>query len=272
MFKFGTIGAYKNVINNPRVIATQDTKIGQAFKVTNNYASNGSSSKVEITVDAGVIANGTVTFDIGGQRVYTTIVAATQTTADLAAALIKTNIDAVLLGLGYTVAISGAKITVTSPAKSSNLTDVTVDGFNATTTTLTFANVYTAGTAETSYEEAAVPFADADDVKTGDVWVCGNIIDTPNLLNSDDFVVKEGSPIRAFQLDSIKGLSVEISSDLVTTTYATVDDGDFLVPVAAGVGQMNWVKTVTTGHAIGLVVMEKTTFGGTGFYCKVASN
>lgn len=272
MFKFGTIGMFKSAKNNPRVQATAETKPGYVFKITDNYTSGGSKSKVDITVGAGTVVDGTITFNIGGQNVYTPIVGATQTTAALVAAEIKDSLDAVLLGLGYTVSRLNAVITVTAPSNGSSTTAVSITDFDATTTTATFSNAYTAGTDATSYDQAAEASTNDAGAKTDDLYVCMNIIDTPELQNTTDYKIIAGGFINSWNLPTLKGMTVELSSDLVTTAFASVAVGDHLVPVPAGSNAMKWKKAGDTGYACTLKVLEKTTFGGTGFYCKISSN
>lgn len=117
-----------------------------------------------------------------------------------------------------------------------------------------------------NYAEEATAFASDAEAQKGDVYVAINIVDTPELLNSTDFVVKAGEKIRAFRLDDLVGLPLEMSSDLVTTAYADVAVGDILVPST----DLKWKEQpITSTYDIALKVLEKTTFGGTGFYCKV---
>ena len=272
LFKFSTISAVMNTVNNPRVQATVATKNGYVFKITDNYTSGGSKSSVAILVGAGTVANGVVDFTIGGQNVYTTIVGATQTTAALAAALIKTNCDAVLLGLGYTVSVTSATITITAPVNASSTALVLLDNVSVASTTLTLTPTYTAGTDAVTYKEAAEASTNDAGAKADKLYVAMNIIDTPELWNQADFVIPAGSYIRAFNLNDLVGYPVELSSDLVTTAYASVAVGEFLVPVPAGANAMMWKKATDTGYACVLKVIEKTTFGGTGFYCKITNN
>jgi len=272
LFKFGSLGASMNTVNNPRVQATAATKNGYVFKITDNYTSGGSKSKVVIVVGSDTIADGVVQFNIGGQNIYTTIVALTQDTDAKVAALIKTNCDAVLLGLGYTVAIDTATLTITAPAVGSSTSVVLLDNISVADSTVTLTPTYTAGTDATAYKEAAVPSANDAGAKADKLYVAMNIIDTPELWNQADFVIPAGSYIRAFNLNDLVGYPVELSSDLVTTAYGSVAVGEFLVPVPAGANAMMWKKATDTGYACVLKVIEKTTFGGTGLYCKITNN
>ena len=279
LFKFQNYSAIKNVKDNPRVKATQITKNGYAFGVT-SYTSGGSKSKVEITVAGTTPANGNIIFDIGGQRVYTTIVGATQDTAALVAAEIKASLDAVLLGLSYTVAISSAKITVTAPANGVSVVPVTVDGVNMGESACTLSMAYTAGTDAVSYDEAAVPFTDDAATKAGQVYVAMNIIDKPETINTSDYQVEIGEYVRSINLNNMIDEYVEISSDLCTTAFSSVSVGDKLVPIPSGSNNMKWKVSVDTGFGVVLVVKKKTAFGAFtidgssdgGYLCQISSN
>ena len=134
------------------------------------------------------------------------------------------------------------------------------------------------------YSEAAVPFANADAAKAGDVWVAINIIDKPELMNTSDYVINAGEYIRAFNLSKLHGEKVEITSDLVIDAYTDVAVGDKLIPAnATDSASMKWKKAKTgtdTGYSVCLEVTAKTTFGvftidgnvGGGFECKITSN
>jgi len=135
------------------------------------------------------------------------------------------------------------------------------------------------------YSEAAVPFADADAAKAGDVWVAINIIDKPELMNTSDYVINTGEYIRAFNLSKLHGEKVEITSDIVIDDYANVAVGDKLIPANAtdnDSAPMKWKKATDTdtGYSVCLEVTAKTTFGvftidgsvGGGFECKITSS
>jgi|GEM_PF-1271777 len=122
-----------------------------------------------------------------------------------------------------------------------------------------------------TYKEQATAFVADADAEKGNLYVAMNIIDTPELWKQSDFAVAVGSYIRAFRLDSLIGVPVEMSSDLCITAFAGVAVGDVLVPAhSTDATPMAWkLQGASTTYAIGLKVLEKTTFGGTGFYCKV---
>lgn len=270
LFKFGTIGMISKAINNPRVRAIGDVKPGYVFGVTDNYSSGGTKSKVDIVVGAGTIADGVVSFNVGGHNIYTTIVALTQDTAAKVAALIKSNADAVLLGLGYTVAIDTATITIEAPAVGTSSATVVVDNKVLNSTTVTLTATVTAGTDAIAYAEAAVAFASDAAAKAAPLWVCMNIIDTPEQWNQADYKITAGGDVNANQLNNLIGYTVEMSSDLCATAFGSVSVGDFLVP-AGSAGVMTWKKVAssTTGYPVCLKVVEKTLFGGTGYLCKI---
>ena len=124
-------------------------------------------------------------------------------------------------------------------------------------------------------QEGAVAFATDAEVKLGNVNVCLNIVDVPELWKLADFKVSAGSPLKSVRLDSVISYTVEISSDLVTTAYASVAVGDVLIPCNStddAATPLNWKKAATpTGYKVGLKVLEKTAFGGTGFFCKIVT-
>jgi len=122
-----------------------------------------------------------------------------------------------------------------------------------------------------TYKEQATAFTADADAEKGNLYVAMNIIDTPELWRQSDFVIKAGSYIRSFRLDTLVGATVEMSSDLCITAFAGVNVGDVLVPAhSTDATPMAWkLQGASTTYAIGLKVLEKTTFGGTGFYCKI---
>ena len=76
--------------------------------------------------------------------------------------------------------------------------------------------------------ETATAFANAGAVRDASaVWVALNIIDQPELLNSNDFVIPIGDEIRAFKLNDIIGLTVELSNSIINGNPAV---NEFLIP------------------------------------------
>ena len=100
--------------------------------------------------------------------------------------------------------------------------------------------------------------------KLGDIYVMCNIIDKPEIINTEDYYVIANEYIRAFRLKDCVGLQFDMSSDLVTDTYANVAVGDFIIgrSVADTTNTKLWTKTADPStYAIYLKVIKKTTFG-----------
>jgi len=135
--------------------------------------------------------------------------------------------------------------------------------------------VFTIDDNGSNYKEEAVAFADAAGAKAGDAYVAMNIIETPELWRLSEHKIAAGEFIRAIKLDDLVGFPVELSSDLVTTAYADVAVGDVVVPSNStddAAAPLVWKKAVATGYTVGIEILEKTTFGGTGFYGKIVKN
>jgi hypothetical protein len=62
-----------------------------------------------------------------------------------------------------------------------------------------------------------------------------------------------------------------MTSDLCTTAYASVAVGAKLAPVvtADSTNVMKWKVVTATDYGTYLKVVEKTTFGGSGYVCKI---
>lgn len=103
--------------------------------------------------------------------------------------------------------------------------------------------------------------ADATAAQGKNLYVAFNIIDTPELWITNDFVIKEGEFVRAFLLADLADLPVTLSHDIITDNYADLAKGDVLVPEAA---TGNWVKGVATDFAISLEIIKKNGFGNQG--------
>ena len=100
--------------------------------------------------------------------------------------------------------------------------------------------------------------------KLGDIYVMWNIIDKPEIINTEDYYVESGEYIRAFRLKDFVGQQLDMSSDLITDTYADVAVGNYLIPrsVVDTTNTMKWTKTADPStYAIYLKVIRKTTFG-----------
>jgi len=265
LFKFGTIGMYLHAKNNPRVQATAAIKNGYVFTIENKHAGTGTKSTADVVV-GGTPASGTLKISVGG---YKADITTTATTTAATATVIYNALTTILTPYGYVVANGTAShVSITAPINGTSISTLEVIIIDAGTSGVTLTPTYTAGTLSGAYAEAT------DDISsltaTDKYWVALNIVDEAELWNRDDFEVATGGYIRAFELNSIIGYPVEISSDLVTTTYSAVDaDGtDYLVPDTSNA--FKWVKVDARGNAaVAIQVLEKTTFGGTGFYGKL---
>jgi len=113
-------------------------------------------------------------------------------------------------------------------------------------------------------DDTAVPNATEADVKAGETYIMANIIDKPEILNTDDYKVVSGEAIRAYRLKDFSGEKFDISADLVIDAFTSVNKGDKLVGRSAAdiTDTMGWkVATDVTGFAVYLEVVKKTTFG-----------
>lgn len=122
------------------------------------------------------------------------------------------------------------------------------------------------GQVVTLNEATKLTVSPTSDTAKGEVYVVSNIIDKPEIRSKQDFVVEKGEHVLAFRLADLADMTIEIDEKVVTTAYASVSVNDVLVADTAG----KWVKTsAATGYKVSLVVLEKTSFGGKGLYCKV---
>ena len=114
----------------------------------------------------------------------------------------------------------------------------------------------------TSDTQVIVP--DLATAKLGDIYVMFNIIDKPEILNTDDYKVIAGEYIRAFRLKDLVGQQFDMSSDLITDAFADVAKDNLLIPRSAAdtTNTMKWTKTAdVSAYEIYLKVIKKTTFG-----------
>lgn len=115
---------------------------------------------------------------------------------------------------------------------------------------------------EDGVEKAVLPTG--DEVK-GDLWFVWNTITSPELENYDDFVVKAGKPVRAFNFENAKREIVEVSGDLVSTDVVV---GDILVANESG----TYEKIAdATGYKVSLEVVALNTIGGKGYDCVIVA-
>lgn len=112
--------------------------------------------------------------------------------------------------------------------------------------------------------DTQVVVPDLATAKLGDTYVMLNIIDKPEILNTDDYKVKANEYIRAFRIKDYVGQQLDMSADLLTDAFADVAVGDTIVgrSVADTTNPMKWSKLAdVTGYEVYLKVVKKTTFG-----------
>ena len=114
----------------------------------------------------------------------------------------------------------------------------------------------------TSDVQVLVP--DLATAKLGDIYVMCNIIDKPEIINTDSYKVVADEYIRAFRLKDMVGLQLDMSADLLTDAFADVAVGNYIIgrSVADTTNVMKWTKTANPAdYEIYLKVIKKTTFG-----------
>ena len=100
--------------------------------------------------------------------------------------------------------------------------------------------------------------------KLGDIYVMFNIIDKPEIINTDEYKVVAGEYIRAFRLKDLVGQQFDMSADLITDAFADVAVGNYIIgrSVADTTNTQKWTKTADPStYEIYLKVIRKTTFG-----------
>jgi hypothetical protein len=100
--------------------------------------------------------------------------------------------------------------------------------------------------------------------KLGDIYVMLNIIDKPEITNTDSYKVVADEYIRAFRLKDYVGQQFDMSADLATDAYADVAVNNLLIPrsLADTTNTMKWSKTAdVSAYEIYLKVIKKTSFG-----------
>lgn len=111
---------------------------------------------------------------------------------------------------------------------------------------------------------AAFP-ADATAAQGADVYVAFNIVDKPEIRNTNDFSIEVDEFVRSFRLADLVDLPVLLGQKVVAG-YASVAPGDVLVPEAA---TGNWVVAdgttiIAADYAVSLEVVEKNLFADGG--------
>lgn len=119
---------------------------------------------------------------------------------------------------------------------------------------------------------------DSDAEAQADVWMVGNVIDTPELDNSADFEILTSQYVRIWNLNDVVGKQIEVSSNIADDDFADVAVGDYLIPQGSAYTFVE--RTTETGtYAVALLVKEKTTMGtftidgggNGGYLCEVVS-
>lgn len=112
--------------------------------------------------------------------------------------------------------------------------------------------------------DTAVPFATDVAVQGGDPYVMFNIIDKPEILNTEDYKAAIGDSIRGWRIKDMIGKDIDVTSDLVLDTYSTVAVGNTLVPCAATdtTHPMGYKKVAdVSDYPVYFTVVDKSTFG-----------
>jgi len=112
----------------------------------------------------------------------------------------------------------------------------------------------------------------------GDVWIVGNLIDTPETLNTGDFEVTTEDFARIFKLNDVVGKRIEVEGNICDTAFASVSVGDYLIP-ETGNYQVTLKAAETGAYSVALLVKAKTTMGNFvidnaatgGYICEVVS-
>ena len=89
-----------------------------------------------------------------------------------------------------------------------------------------------------------------------ELFIAVNVIDKPDLKNTNDFQLKAGDFAKAYRMKDLVGLKFDMDATLVSDAYSTITVGETLVPDGT-----KWkVGTIATG-GVGFEVYEKNTFG-----------
>ena len=97
--------------------------------------------------------------------------------------------------------------------------------------------------------DTQVVVSDATSAKLGDMYVMLNIIDKPEIINTDDFKIESGEKIRAFRIKDFVGQQVDMSADLLYFTNAGTAQVETLTVLGtigvAGVGNAKVIVTAS---------------------------
>lgn len=112
--------------------------------------------------------------------------------------------------------------------------------------------------------DTQVVVPDLATAKLGDTYFMYNIIDKPEILNTEDYKVIADEYIRAFRFKDYVGQQLDFSADLVTDDFADISVGDFIIgrSTADTTDTMKYTKTADPStYEIYFKVIKKTTFG-----------
>lgn len=102
------------------------------------------------------------------------------------------------------------------------------------------------------------------------VYVVSNIVDKPEVHNSEDFQIEAGEFVRADDLRTVNGLEVEIAASELTagaTTYESIVAGTS--NLVFGTDGKLAIESTLTGYAVYFHVIEKTSYMGAGLRAEV---
>ena len=90
--------------------------------------------------------------------------------------------------------------------------------------------------------DTQVVVPDLATAKLGDIYVMFNIIDKPEIINTEDYKVSADEYIRAFRLKDLVGQQFNLSADLLTDAFADVVVGASVIgrSVADTTNPMKW--------------------------------
>lgn len=101
----------------------------------------------------------------------------------------------------------------------------------------------------------------AEQATGADLWVTFNIVDKPEIRNTNEFKIDAGEYVRAFYLADLKGLPVLFGHQVLTTAYGDIAKGDKLVANAEG--KLEKTDEVD-GYAVYFEVVDKNGFADQG--------
>lgn len=110
---------------------------------------------------------------------------------------------------------------------------------------------------------AKLPTADEAKITS---YIVTNIVDQPEIRNSNDFVVKKGDYVRADDLRTVNGMEVEFAASEITGGTTTLAKGDLIGFDATG----KLAKIAdATGYNTHFKVLEKTSYNDDGILAEI---